>query len=294
MTDYSKSPIIILGMHRSGTSLICRKLESLGLNVGNSKDPNHEASTFQNLNKWLLYSTGATWYNPMPVTHLLANEEVFYLSTDYVRHRLSTINSYSFLGFKKTIKYKNLLNVDEPWGWKDPQTTLLLPIWLKIYPSAKIIYVDRDNMDVSMSLHTRAKKNLSEAAAKHNKRKKLGVLYKKKGLFSTAVRALDIVECMRLVKEYKDFAKLHLQKTDCEIFHINYENFLNNPMTTLKELSAFCGLSVDANTIADVSQGIDGSRAHAYLNDPELVSLSQEHSDLLRRDWPNMDGNYRD
>lgn len=43
---YNLSPILIIGMHRSGTSMITRKLESLGLFLGNEKDENDEAFFF--------------------------------------------------------------------------------------------------------------------------------------------------------------------------------------------------------------------------------------------------------
>ena len=46
-------PIIIIGMHRSGTTMITEFLDQLGLFVGAKLDPNHESLFFFDLNKWI-------------------------------------------------------------------------------------------------------------------------------------------------------------------------------------------------------------------------------------------------
>lgn len=47
-------PVIIIGMHRSGTSLVARLLDVLGLFLGKYKDENHEARLFISINDWFL------------------------------------------------------------------------------------------------------------------------------------------------------------------------------------------------------------------------------------------------
>ncbi len=59
-----RPPIIFTGMHRSGTSMIGRMLEELGLFVGLRKDENNEALFFQEMNEWLLHQCGASWDDP--------------------------------------------------------------------------------------------------------------------------------------------------------------------------------------------------------------------------------------
>lgn len=46
MTKQEFDPVIIIGMHRSGTSMISRMIEALGLFQGKEKDPNNEAFFF--------------------------------------------------------------------------------------------------------------------------------------------------------------------------------------------------------------------------------------------------------
>ena len=46
------SPIIIAGMHRSGTSMVTNILKKLGLTIGSKLDSNHESIFFQRINIW--------------------------------------------------------------------------------------------------------------------------------------------------------------------------------------------------------------------------------------------------
>jgi hypothetical protein len=71
-------------MHRSGPTLRCRLLESLGLFLGKKQDEDHEAKFFQQINEWLITQSGA-WDNPAPIRYLLENAEIRGRTTDYIR-----------------------------------------------------------------------------------------------------------------------------------------------------------------------------------------------------------------
>src|SRR5450830_930719 len=58
------APVIILGMHRSGTTMVSELLEKLGLFVGEKKEVNNEALFFILMNTWLMREANATWDNP--------------------------------------------------------------------------------------------------------------------------------------------------------------------------------------------------------------------------------------
>ena len=38
------------------------------------------------------------------------------------------------------------------WGWKDPRTSLLLPLWGKIFPNAQVVHIYRNGHYVALSL----------------------------------------------------------------------------------------------------------------------------------------------
>src|SRR6185369_1404756 len=57
-------PVIVIGMHRSGTTLLCQCLEKLGVFMGARKDENEEAFFFFRLNEWMFRQLDASWDNP--------------------------------------------------------------------------------------------------------------------------------------------------------------------------------------------------------------------------------------
>ena len=72
----STSPIIIIGMHRSGTTMLSRQLEALGVFMGNKKESNHEATFFLGIDSWLVTQCGGAWDNPQAIRYLLENKQV--------------------------------------------------------------------------------------------------------------------------------------------------------------------------------------------------------------------------
>ena len=59
----NSKPIIITGMHRSGTSLLT-KILSKYIYFGNMLDDNNESIYFQRINRWLLSCNSCSWDNP--------------------------------------------------------------------------------------------------------------------------------------------------------------------------------------------------------------------------------------
>lgn len=129
-----RPPVIIIGMHRSGTSMLARLLEALGLFVGWKKTGTHEALLFQQLNKWLLRQCSGGLENPAAIRYLLEDKEVRALVTDLIRSTMKTPRATSFLGWMRYLRYRTPANLDVPWGWKGPRNTYTLPIWLDVFP----------------------------------------------------------------------------------------------------------------------------------------------------------------
>src|SRR2546425_5855061 len=85
-----RPPVIVIGMHRSGTGMLSGMLQGLGLCIGTKVDPNNEAPLFVTLNDWLLRQSGATWESPHAVRHLLDNPEARAVAADHLRRTLTT------------------------------------------------------------------------------------------------------------------------------------------------------------------------------------------------------------
>ena len=70
------NPIIVTGMHRSGTTVLSRLLDLSGAFSGWLKDANNEAYFFIGLNEWILLQCGAASDDPEPIDWLLQSERI--------------------------------------------------------------------------------------------------------------------------------------------------------------------------------------------------------------------------
>lgn len=136
-----RPPILVVGMHRSGTSLVTRMVETLGLFVGADLERNHESRWFMGRNEGVLRSVGATWDEPGPVDRVLADPE---RAVARLRRAWRSPSRARYTGLRRL--------AGRPWGWKDPRTTLTAPLWLELFPDGRVVHVVRHGVDVAASL----------------------------------------------------------------------------------------------------------------------------------------------
>jgi hypothetical protein len=139
----SKQPVLIIaGMHRSGTSLTASLLQSAGLDVGKNllgESPSNLKGHFENLDffdfhQGILHSMGAS-------------EAGWTLQKDI------PVPEY-YVDAAKLLVQKSASST-QPWGWKDPRTTLFLDFWSNLIPTAKFVFVYRSPWEVIDSLYRR-------------------------------------------------------------------------------------------------------------------------------------------
>lgn len=136
------APIIILGMHRSGTSLVAGLLHSVGVSMGTVfLEPDRFNSTgyfedieFLYINKGILENSGGSWFSPPTLANILEGGRKF--------------NSV----IAQTVKRKSEESNGRPWGWKDPRMCLVSWIYTKHIPDAKYLVVVRNRRDTVLSL----------------------------------------------------------------------------------------------------------------------------------------------
>lgn len=131
-------PIIILGMHRSGTSCLAGSLQRLGLyfgdvNIRAEHNPfgNRENREIMLFHDELLNDNKGSWENP-PDTVIWSKKHKDICN--------KIITSYPS---KKT------------WGFKDPRTILAVEGWLEILPLSLFVGTFRHPYSVANSLHRR-------------------------------------------------------------------------------------------------------------------------------------------
>jgi len=136
------SPIIILGMHRSGTSLTAGLLSRLGVYMGESRPPDafnptgyFEDEDFKRVNKALMQIEGHTWYRPPSMPRLL---------TSLAAH-IETIE----IACQKRAGFSH-------WGFKDPRTCLVVRQYHAVFSAMghepTYIIVRRPRGDIISSL----------------------------------------------------------------------------------------------------------------------------------------------
>ena len=129
--------VIVLGMHRSGTSLLAGSLEAAGLYLGtvNNEAPfnrkgNKENEQIRDLNDALFNRNDTAWNQP-------PQAQLRWCREDEVRAR-SLLCSYR--------------SADRPWGFKDPRTIWTVEGWLRLVPRAHLVGVFRHPSLVVQSL----------------------------------------------------------------------------------------------------------------------------------------------
>jgi hypothetical protein len=132
-------------MHRSGTSLLTRVLNLIGLDLG----PEHlllqprfgnlkgfwEHEEIISLNDAILERLGGKWWEPPIFPPGWENDP----SIDDLKQRGRTLIQERFANA-------------ETWGWKDPRNCLTLPFWQQLLPDMRYIVCLRNPVDVAHSL----------------------------------------------------------------------------------------------------------------------------------------------
>jgi hypothetical protein len=277
-----RQPIIFIGMHRSGTSMLGRVLEDIGLFAGARKDENNEALFFQEINTWLLGQCGARWDVPAASSYLWKHEKGLPWIESYIRNLLGSPRSIQFLGLQRYFA-GGMKSLNSPWGWKDPRNTFTLPMWLRIFPQAKVISIERHGVDVAQSLRVREKRNLDQATNKFVRYRPLVFLRPKGGGFVESPRCVFLDGGFSLWQEYTAQARAMIEQLPAErSLALRYEDVLENPSEHLRVSADFCGLEVSDQRLREVVAGIKADRANPYASDPELRQFALDHSAELQ------------
>lgn len=136
-------PLLVLGMHRSGTSLLAKLFHQSGIPMaetflatrGGNPEGVYEDKRFVEFHEQLLSSeAGAEW--PLCGMWWLRREAV-------KEGTWESMPRSPIPGGKGS---------DEPWGWKDPRTSLFIHYWRRQFPTLRGVVVYRHPADVYLSL----------------------------------------------------------------------------------------------------------------------------------------------
>lgn len=148
IVDENKNSVVcIIGMHRSGTSMVTRLLNVCGLDLGTpeqleeAREENplgfYENKGFMDINEKLLAHLGGTWDNPPLFKKEWEHDPSLAQIVQEARSLLETFSN------------------SHHWGWKDPRTTILLPFWKSLIPNLRFVICVRSPLEVARSLAKR-------------------------------------------------------------------------------------------------------------------------------------------
>jgi hypothetical protein len=139
-------PLIVAGMHRSGTSMTASFMQALGVDVGSNliaADGNNRKGYFED---WDFVALHHAMFEAACPPGEPGWPDVGWTESE----RLDAAAIDTFRGDAERLVAQRL---SLPlWGWKDPRTTLLLPFWDALLPTARYVLVYRNPWDVVDSL----------------------------------------------------------------------------------------------------------------------------------------------
>jgi len=222
--------------------------------MGFRREANEEATFFRRLNDAILNRHGALWNHPRPIKALLDNHtDLKFLSQEVCRK----INQLPALEYWGPLLRTGVQRRYTYWGWKDPRMSIVLPIWLELFPDSTVIQVVRNGIDVANSLWNR------------------DIRMREEGSKNLPTEYPSLMENFQLWCDYMEFSDDALQNWQGNCFTIQYENLLESPHEIISDLGAF--LSIEAPV--SLSRMVNTTRKYAFLENPELLTLYQQVKD---------------
>ena len=198
-------PIVVLGMHRGGTSLVGDVIHRWGAYAGQESkllraDENNQQGYWEyipliNFNDNLLNSIGCTWLVPP------GNEAEETLAARASEAAYKKPAEQLVMEMQAGGRY---------WFWKDPRLTVLLPFWKRMWDEAIYVISVRHPLEIAMSLRKRDHAPLSA---------------------SLLIWQQYMLQCLR-----------HTEDSKKKIF-IKYEKLIQSPLEECTRLCAFLNSS---------------------------------------------------
>lgn len=280
---FDDDPIIVLGMHRSGTTLLSRMLREFAGHMGADLcSSTSESIVFQRMNIKLLFDCNASWHTPEPIWSVLENDRRVKELGTRLGSQLSGRSAALFWG-----KQRSRSQSARFWGWKDPRNTLTLPIWFRVFPNAKMIYIVRNGVDVAWSLFDRDQ--LQSCSRIRTTARKILVHMIPQRWPEYKPSPFTLQEAFELWAEYLRFADFNTSELpDEKILRLRYEDLLQDPLPSLQRIADFVAAETTNQTLMRLARRLNADRRFAFVNNAkacEFYSLHREHPAMVRHGY---------
>jgi len=240
----NKDPVLIVGMHNSGTSILSEILHNSGIFLGNNMS-HYESHFFSIFINDSIIMKGQDNWAKLPIMSI--NEMMLYKETVGPFIKKNWIIDYVQWGYDCVSK----------WGIKDPRLCVLLPLYLEVFPQAKVVHILRDPNDVAASLCQKRKKGVG-LLDNFDHWKKLSLQYTER-----------VISCSDKASEF---------------YELQYEDFCNESISVTKKLFEFLEIPFTENTKKLLNK-VHPSRIGSYhrYSKQKNMNLLKHINNLLNR-----------
>ncbi|MEB3100932.1 glycosyltransferase [Ferviditalea candida] len=243
-----KKAICVLGMHRSGTSMLMKVLNILGVYLGEDKDilafgdDNPEGfwehQGIVDIHEKIFAELNRSWDSTIPLPE-------------------NWLKTPQILEYKKELidLIKREFNDVPVWGWKDPRTCILLPLWNEIY--------DILDIEVSYVISLRNPLDIANSLFKRNNMNKQNAI------------ALWYYHMINVLEYTKGSQKMIVE----------YDSLLEDTLENAKKIADFIGLDFNKEKELNVKASIKPGLRHSHSSYKELCLYTEEKVALLYKDF---------
>lgn len=232
--------ICILGTHRSGTSMITRIINLMGIYLGEADDLIPPAENINpegfwenirivNIHEEILRELKSSWHSTVPMP------SEWWKLPEIEKYKIDLINLI-----------KDKYNSASVWAFKDPRTCIILPLWKEVLNildvDVEFIIPIRNPLDVAKSLEKRDHFLLSK---------------------SICLWYYNMISILEETQGYK------------RIF-IKYDDILEEPTISLKKLSNFLSIDISEEEKSIITNTIKPNLRHSKTSKEELKSVAGE------------------
>ena len=233
MIDSESHPIIVLGVERSGTSVVAEMLHRWGAYAGPSEmlhkaDAHAPRGYWEYLPLWDLlaelgeFDAGATWWD-----------------SDFQRRMAKKAADPVYR--KKATELMAKMHKGAPWFWKDPALSHFLPFWKQVWGNPIYIIMVRNPLDTAVSWQ--------------------------KFIMPSNVKAHVSFIAMNLLRWQHMMALIlqHTEDAQHRIF-LGYEDVIRNPRMQAERLTDFLNAKF-GNRVSPIQAMIDAVEPQLWRND---------------------------
>jgi sulfotransferase family protein len=274
---HESSPIVVIGMHRSGTRVIVDVLDKLGVFMGADRQGDGESVSFMQINEWLFHQCGAFWSEPMSAHFMLSEPEVVEQLATSTRETVAA-QIAKFAG-PTNWHLETSAAALPAFGWKDPRNTFTLPVWKEVFPNLRVIHIIRHGVDVAASLARRHGQAMRAATGESAPSALTVIRDNALGILSSR-RGWTLPEAFTMWEQYVEKARLECAALGARAVEIRYEDLLFGPDKIVPAIANFCGVPLQGQ---QAQQGLQRGRAFAFRGDADLVDFAGYARDALAR-----------